>query len=241
MNKTITQIYADDSLLVLTGDEKIEMEDPNDSDATKGTTTAAIAALAGVPVSLGDNDISSSNATLSMTTPNTQAVGYRFIVSWHSGDGSNNFQFTDLGSITLNGILMSTLAIKGEGQGYWQLRKTAVNTWVTDGMPEIWDSDGGNFTGYSFEKTLSGKLTQRRALSANIDGTNNFPIDFVNTTYTPLVTLYLDTSASRIVFTDTEAVGSFEVSIYTTAGVTANSGGSWEVTGRWTTGHPRKV
>lgn len=191
-----------------------------------------------IPVE-GNFDISASNETFDLTTVNSYPIGYEFKVLAYDGDGSNNFSFVDNGE-TINGITVADYSI--DGTGGFIMKKIDDGEFSAVGWlgGDIFDQDGGNFSGYTWEKSISGKMTQSRLLVAsNLDGSQTFPVAFVDTNYIVKVDLYFDTSGARVVFWDTETTTGFEVAVKNSiTGADADSGGCWEVTGRWTTNYP---
>lgn len=197
--------------------------------------------------SLQDSDISTADATYNMATINAYPVGYRGRISWHSGDGSNDFQFVDSSaSITLDGVDITDWV--GDGTGHLDIVKTATNTWETlnDG---VWDSDGGNFNSGNTEwsKYIDGTLEQRYpttpSITSNSFYTWTFDIPFVgnlpmcngNPTSRNAATIAFGSSG-----TDTRGLTSIQVEMININGGGNPTPATIEAKGRWTTSYPRK-
>lgn len=128
--------------------------------------------------SQGDYDISASNTTFDLTEVNSYPIGYKFRISWYDGDGSNTLSFTDNGE-TIDGVSVADWI--GDGTGHLDLIKLDDLEFETRNSGEIWDSDGGNFTG-TFEKKLNG--IQESGLEQDMSaGTYTWAIAFVSATY----------------------------------------------------------
>lgn len=199
------------------------------------------------PPSIGDFNISAANAT-----PSALTVPSRFRVSWHSGDGSHTFAFSDTSGITLNGIALAGWV--GQGTGHLDIMQVTPTEWQTFSV-DIWDSDGGDFTG-TFEKRITGVLYQgAEVATSTVVGqstttfTWTFPIQYAETSSQRFATNQVNTHGDAT-FANSRADAATGASQSDRVfRVISGTGGNWGVTtalafsivsqGRWTTLYPR--
>lgn len=189
----------------------------------------------------GPYDISATDVTIDLSILDSLPAGKVQIVAAYGGDGSNTLSFTDNGE-TINDVSVADWVIEGTGE-LWLMKKSDGNFWAVN-PGEVWDSDGGAFTGYYFEKTLHGKLRQGNSVSASFTGTTaeDMPLNFVDTSYKVLICIDNTTSSNRSAsyrVTDTNTISIVVVTSTTGAGSTGYV--SYEAIGRWTTSNPRKT
>jgi hypothetical protein len=199
---------------------------------------ATLAQIIGLARSLSgdDYDIGSGNETFDL---DTATVGGAFRVSWSGGDGTYNFQFDNSSGKTIDGIAAASYI--GQGMGHLDLYCVNASTFITLNRGEIWDSDGGGWSGYHWEKYLQGILTQERLLVASsLDGVQTLPLEYPDTNYTVNIGVYKDIANARIGLWYNISTTTFEVFIIKSDnGTAADSGGCWQSKGRWTTSYPR--
>jgi hypothetical protein len=212
----------------------------------KSATDSNIKALIGEPTSQGDFNISTTSQTVTLASAfSAIAVGDKIRYSWHSGDGSNTFSFSDGASYTLNGITADNYI--GQGVGHLDIVKTATTTGNIINAGEIWDNDGGNFTDGTFQKFLDG--SQKAYCYINKDNasasaqTFNQPIAFISITVSEiesystavgLVAQFNNTPSNQLT-----TYGVFIVTMSTGAAATNQRYCGASFAGRWTTSYPR--
>jgi len=195
-------------------------------------------------------DISATTVEIDLTELNSFPNGTTRRVSAYDGDGSDYLWFTD-NSETINGIPIADIKIEGTGG--------LILTKISDGVfkavgelgGEIWDSDGGNFTGV-FSKCLSGLMICGQVFDASLNanvGANNifgtgagtiyyannavtFPLAFVAE---PEISISSDGVSTHA---NTATAAGFNLRPYYNASATTLSG-SYTAVGRWTTSYPR--
>jgi hypothetical protein len=205
--------------------------------------------------SVGDNDISSADSTYDLANVDSKSTGYKFKVSWHSGDGSNTFSFVGT-TETIDGVLYDQYI--GYGTGILILEKTGDKTFQNIG-PDIWDSDGGNFTG-TFEKHLSGLINETRPEDKNPGGSSasgsiyRSTNDFGDLSYpVSLAVLISDNmeivtpnsssqwcgrkATNNATLTNWATYYILDSGTFTTTTISV----VYKVTGRWTTTYPRRT
>ena len=85
-------------------------------------------------------------------------IGFRFRVTWVGGNGDFTFTFEPSIDITIDNIPASGWI--GQGVGHLDLVYTGDNYFEVINAGEVWDSDGGMFSG-SWKKDLLGDLHLR--------------------------------------------------------------------------------
>jgi hypothetical protein len=234
-NQKISDIYAANSKSSLSGLEQVEI---NDAGTTKGTLTGNIAALAN-NISGTDHDIGAGNETASISTLTALGAGTIARYSWYDGDGTFTFSFTGTAGITIDGIASSEYV--GEGTGHLDLFVVSASVCITINRGEIWDSDGGNFSGETFEKYLTGiqKTLDAYSLSA-YPTSNNFVIAYAAA---PQITKngYFTGQVNYTVYSAPQSTTATDVYVLRSNVETQITSGSGKINhvGRWTTSYPR--
>jgi hypothetical protein len=164
------------------------------------------------------------------------------VVSWYwsGGNGTAQAGWTGGAGKQIGGISTATILsdLKGEGQGRLTLRKDGNNARILF----FSDADGGQWSGESWEKTITGKmessLFDSGTISAGSSSSKTFPIAYasapvVNATITDrgAGTFGLGTGG-------TESVSTTGYTLYASSSNTTSTSYNTHAFGRWTTSYP---
>lgn len=210
------------------------------------------------PPSIGDYNISATDAVTDLNLQKHGPQGRVFMVSWYGGDGSHSHRFIGT-NVRINGIdpmafangVNATSGYNWEGHGVspvgLPLRVIGedAGVWYFETFDvDIWDSDGGAFAGTinTWEKYINGKYTLIRSATITAYPTPIvFDIPFATA---PAYISGFDISSANynvIVQNLTTTGGNLYVyNVGTATQVTAGVVEALTIVGRWTIGWPRR-
>jgi hypothetical protein len=177
-----------------------------------------------------NNNISAGDLTITLDV--SPQIGDRYIISWHSGDGTYQLIVSPSGSDIIKSgytALNSTARSRfGEGEGSAVLEYVDTNVWL---ITSYCDRIVGSSSRFG-DKSITGQLVNRQA-NKTIGTSTAVPVivPFVNTEYCLYGTA--QGAVARTLMVDTKTVTSVTLSIYDPAGAASYANVDWTAIGRW--------